>query len=151
MIKRKYKGLLAEMPSRLFMLMAHYRSILDITQKGLEDAEKIENVLAASFRPEQEDNREEISQKKTSPQLKAKIAQWRQSCFDSMNDDFNTPKLVSRFGDKKIHALFEGKNAPAKYLSKMKTAWLQPIGCFFATYSASFLKKMPYQRNQIRR
>lgn len=74
---------------RFFLLQAHYRSIVDISEQALLASEKGYQRLmdalellselrpgevAASFDPEQ----------------------WLQSCYDAMNDDFNSPILIAQ-------------------------------------------------------
>ena len=72
---------------RFFMMQAHYRSTLDFSNEALQAAEKGFRKLMAAV--------------KTLPSLPAgnksdvDIAAWRQECFNAMNDDFNTPILVS--------------------------------------------------------
>ena len=41
------------------------------------------------------------------------VAAWRQSCYDAMNDDFNSPILIAHLFDvtKVIHAVAEGKQS----------------------------------------
>lgn len=73
--------------TRFFMLQAHYRSILDFTNKGLEAAEKgyIKLMEAVS-------SLATIVPSKTSS---IDILSWKQNCYNAMNDDFNTPILIA--------------------------------------------------------
>lgn len=91
---QEIKGCFSPSVIRLFMLQAHYRGVLDITQKGLEDAAKIHAKLSGIYHnlatfPK---GQKEIE---TAPALKKKMEVWRENCFKSINDDFNTPKLIS--------------------------------------------------------
>ncbi|YBU89544.1 MAG: cysteine--tRNA ligase [Candidatus Walczuchella monophlebidarum] len=75
---------------RFFMLQSHYRSVFDFSIQSLLSAEKGYHRLMKSF-----------------PTLKRLIAEknrglstfdvkdWIQRCYDAMNDDFNSPKLIS--------------------------------------------------------
>lgn len=82
---------------RFCFLQAHYRSVLDISNDAMVASEKGYNRLMESL--------------KLIPSLKATktssldIASWKQSCYDAMNDDFNTPILIAQ--------LFEG----ARYIN----------------------------------
>ena len=77
---------------RFCFLQAHYRSVLDISNDAMVASEKGYNRLMESY--------------KLLPTLKASdlstldVAAWKQSCYDAMNDDFNTPILIAQ--------LFEG-------------------------------------------
>jgi cysteinyl-tRNA synthetase len=78
--------------ARFFMLQAHYRSILDFSDDAIVAAEKGFNRLIEGF-----NILEEITPSNTSS---LDINSWKQSCYDAMNDDFNTPILIAQ--------LFEG-------------------------------------------
>ncbi|MCK0131106.1 cysteine--tRNA ligase [Flavobacteriaceae bacterium F08102] len=86
--------------ARFFMLQAHYRSILDFSNDALLAAEKgylrLMNSLPVL---------EEIKASSTSS---FDIKPWIQSCYDAMNDDFNSPVLIAQ--------LFEG----VKYINQLK-------------------------------
>jgi cysteinyl-tRNA synthetase len=86
--------------AKFFMYQAHYRSILDFSNDALLASEKGFNRLMDSFRS--------IENLNTSEESTMDIAQWRQSCYDAMNDDFNSPILIAQ--------LFEG----ATYINAVK-------------------------------
>ncbi|MFY0713050.1 cysteine--tRNA ligase [Seonamhaeicola sp. NFXS20] len=86
--------------ARFFMLQAHYRSILDFTNEGLLASEKGFNKLMDAI-----GMLEKLNASKTSS---IDIADWKQKCYDAMNDDFNTPVLIAN--------LFEG----VKYINQIK-------------------------------
>jgi cysteinyl-tRNA synthetase len=74
--------------ARFFMLQAHYRSNLDFTNDAILAAEKgfyrlMEAVGGLKI----------INPSKTSS---LDIATWKQSCYDAMNDDFNSPILIAQ-------------------------------------------------------
>lgn len=77
---------------RFCFLQAHYRSVLDISNDAMVASKKGYNRLMESY--------------KLLPTLKASnsssldVVSWKQSCYDAMNDDFNTPILIAQ--------LFEG-------------------------------------------
>lgn len=73
---------------RFFMMQAHYRSVLDFSSEALEAAEKGFTRL--------------MEAQKTLINLQAgdtsdfDIQAWRQTAYDAMNDDFNTPVLIAQ-------------------------------------------------------
>lgn len=77
---------------RFFILQAHYRSILDFSDEALLAAEKGFNRLMEAFKL-----MNSLTVAKTSS---IDISTWKQSCYDAMNDDFNSPILIAN--------LFEG-------------------------------------------
>lgn len=72
---------------RFFMMQASYRSILDLTNDGLLAAEKGFNRLMEAL-----SNLENL---KPSNSSSVNINDWKQKCYDAMNDDFNTPILIA--------------------------------------------------------
>lgn len=78
--------------ARFFMLQAHYRSILDFTNEGLLAAEKGFARLM--------DGINSLNSLNTSKTSSFDVNDWRQKCYEAMNDDFNTPILIAH--------LFEG-------------------------------------------
>jgi len=77
---------------RFFMFQAHYRSPLDFSNEALQAAEKGLKKLMLAVKSIE---KLEAGEKSTSS-----ISQLRKDCYQSMNDDFNTPILISH--------LFEG-------------------------------------------
>jgi cysteinyl-tRNA synthetase len=74
--------------ARFFMLQAHYRSVLDFSNDAIIAAEKGYNRLMEAL-----DNVNELAPAGTSS---LDIKAWRQSCYDAMNDDFNSPILIAQ-------------------------------------------------------
>ena len=72
---------------RFFNMQANYRSILDFSSDALEASEKGYHKLMESL----------SSLNKITPSSSSSIdvKSWRQRCYDAMNDDFNTPILIS--------------------------------------------------------
>ncbi|HKK12809.1 MAG TPA: cysteine--tRNA ligase [Flavobacteriaceae bacterium] len=86
--------------ARFFMLQAHYRSILDFTNNGMLASEKGFYRLMDAINI--------LEDLKASDTSTLNIGDWRQNCYDAMNDDFNTPILIAN--------LFEG----VKYINQIK-------------------------------
>jgi cysteinyl-tRNA synthetase len=86
--------------ARFFMLQAHYRSILDFTNEGLLASEKGFYRLMDAINL--------FDGLKVSSTSSIDITSWKQSCYNAMNDDFNTPILIAN--------LFEG----VKYINQIK-------------------------------
>lgn len=72
---------------RFFMMQASYRSILDLTDDGLKASEKGFQRLMDAF--------ELIANLKPSATSSFNVSEWKQKCYDAMNDDFNTPILIA--------------------------------------------------------
>ncbi len=89
--------------ARFFMMQAHYRSILDFSNEGIVAAEKGFIRLMEGI--------ELLPSLSSSNASTLDIANWKQSCYDAMNDDFNTPILIANLfeGIKFIHLVKEGK------------------------------------------
>ena len=89
--------------ARFFMLQAHYRSILDFTNDGLLAAEKGFNRLMDAVGL--------LDSLPTSSTSSLNVNEWKQKCYDAMNDDFNTPILIANLFDvsKLINQIKEGK------------------------------------------
>ena len=73
---------------RFFILQAHYRSVLDFSNDALLASEKGYNKLMESIRILETLN----SSLKTSD---FNIEAWKESCYNAMNDDFNSPILIA--------------------------------------------------------
>ena len=74
--------------ARFFMLQAHYRSILDFTDAGLLASEKGHNKLMEAVNS--------LEDLKSSAETSGfDVSAWKQSCYDAMNDDFNSPILIA--------------------------------------------------------
>lgn len=78
--------------ARFFMLQAHYRSVLDFSNDAILAAEKGFNRLMEGINL--------LSEIETSKTSSIDILSWKQSCYEAMNDDFNSPILIAQ--------LFEG-------------------------------------------
>ncbi len=89
--------------TKFFMYQAHYRSVLDFSSTALEASEKGYYRLMDAFHT--------IKNIPTSANSSMDIITWKQSCYDAMNDDFNSPILIAQLfeGVKFINALKEDK------------------------------------------
>jgi cysteinyl-tRNA synthetase len=85
---------------RFFIAQSSYRSVLDLTNDGLLASEKGFYRLMDAV-----NLLENLNASKTSS---IDIKTWKQSCYDAMNDDFNSPILIAH--------LFEA----AKYINQVK-------------------------------
>jgi cysteinyl-tRNA synthetase len=86
--------------ARFFMMQAHYSSVLDFSDDAIVAAEKGYNRLMEAM-----DTVGDIVLGTTST---LDISKWKQTCYDAMNDDFNSPILVAQ--------LFEG----VKFINLLK-------------------------------
>ena len=77
---------------RFCFLQAHYRSVLDISNEAMVASEKGYNRLMEGLSI--------IDKIETSETSTVEIETWKKSCYDAMDDDFNTPILIAQ--------LFEG-------------------------------------------
>jgi cysteinyl-tRNA synthetase len=73
--------------ARFFMLQANYRSILDFSNTALLASEKGFNRLMDAYRYS--------SKLPVSSTSSFSVSEWKQRCYDAMNDDFNSPILIA--------------------------------------------------------
>jgi cysteinyl-tRNA synthetase len=89
--------------TRFFMLQAHYRSVLDFSDDAIVASEKGYNKLIESFST--------ITEVKPASTSTLDMEAWKKSCYDAMNDDFNSPILIAQLfeGVRYINLLKDGK------------------------------------------
>ncbi len=89
--------------TKFFMYQANYRSILDFSNDALLASEKGFTRLMDAFRM--------LPKIKASDKSNFDVSQWRQSCYNAMNDDFNSPILIAQLFEaaKTINSAKEGK------------------------------------------
>lgn len=89
--------------TRFFMLQAHYRSILDFSDDAIVAAEKGYKRLMEALSG--------LKDLPSSSQSSIAIEDWKQLCYDAMNDDFNSPILIAHLfeGVRYINLLKDGK------------------------------------------
>ena len=73
--------------TRFFMMQAHYSSVLDLSNDALLASEKGFNRLMEAINL--------LEKLEVSKESSINIQEWKQKCYDSMNDDFNTPVLIA--------------------------------------------------------
>ena len=88
--------------AKFFMFQAHYASILDFSNDALLASEKGFNRLMDAYNS--------IDSLATGTRSDFDVQAWKQSCYDAMNDDFNSPILIAQLFEatKVINALKEG-------------------------------------------
>jgi cysteinyl-tRNA synthetase len=124
---------------RFFFLQAHYRSIVDLSEAALEASGKGYQRLVEAL-----DNLDTIDFSKTTTGFD--LLQWKERCYEAMNDDFNSPLLIAHLFDavKFINALVNEKSSINKEdLENLK----QSLNVFF--YDVLGLKK-PETKNQTK-
>ncbi len=91
------------MTVRFFMMQAHYRSTLDFSNAALQAAEKGMERLFRGI--------DELEKINPSDSSSVNIEDLEEKCHLAMNDDLNTPILVSHLFDgiKIIHSILDGK------------------------------------------
>ena len=89
--------------AKFFMYQANYRSILDFSNDALLASEKGFKRLMEAYKM--------LSEIKPSSNNEFDTSSWRQSCYDAMNDDFNSPILIAQLFEavKVINSANEGK------------------------------------------
>lgn len=88
--------------ARFFMLQAHYRSILDFTNNGLLASEKGFYRLMDAVNV--------LDDLQASDTSTFDISEWKDKCYEAMNDDFNTPIVIANLFEavKFINQIKEG-------------------------------------------
>ena len=110
------------MTIRFFILMAHYRSTVDFSSEALEAAEK-------GFLRLQEAYQRLMKLQPaaaTSDEVKAAIDGLRQRCSEAMDDDLNTPIVISNLFDasKAVNSIADGKATIGEAeLSELREVW----------------------------
>lgn len=80
---------------RFFMMQAHYTSILDMSNEALLASEKGFNKLMEAINS--------VKSLPTGTTTSFDILTWKASCYNAMNDDFNTPILIAKLFDAVKH------------------------------------------------
>ncbi len=79
------------MTIRFFILQAHYRSTVDFSNEALMGAEKGMQRLMQAYKT--------LKGLQPAKASSIEVGGFRQKCYDAMNDDFNTPIVISYFFD----------------------------------------------------
>lgn len=95
------------MTIRFFILQAHYRSTLDFSNEALQAAEKGLKRLMSGYKTLLKIKAAD----KSSEDITKFISELKNNCYDAMNDDFNSPIVISSLFEavKWINLLKEGK------------------------------------------
>ena len=91
---------------RFFMMQAHYRSILDFSNDALLASEK-------GFLKLMDALKTLVNLTPSNAATNFDVSSWKQRCYDAMNDDFNTPILISEIFSavKYINQIKDGSNS----------------------------------------
>ncbi len=103
------------MTVRFFILQAHYRSPLDFSNEALQAAEKGHERLMAAI--------EVLDRLKPSADNTVQVDELAEKCFQALNDDLNTPTLISHLFDgvRMINSVSAGhEHIDAAHLDKLK-------------------------------
>lgn len=88
---------------RFCFLQAHYRSVLDISNEAMLASEKGFQRLMEAV--------ENVTNLPVTSNSSFNVQEWKQKCYDALNDDFNSPILIAHLFDavKNINAIQDGK------------------------------------------
>ncbi len=91
------------MTIRFFVLQAHYRSTVDFSNEALVAAEKGMNKLYAAYNT--------LKKLKAGDNSTENIKDWVKRCYEAMNDDFNSSKLIAELfeASRIINSVNDGK------------------------------------------
>ena len=90
---------------KFFMFQAHYRSQLDLSNDALIGSEKALNKIKKSFNT--------IDELNISDTCDFNIENWIEKCYENLNDDLNTPKLIANIFDV-VKFIFEVRSGKSK-------------------------------------
>ena len=114
------------MTLKFFMYQAHYRNTLDLSNTALLASEKaFEKIAQLST---------DLQSVKVSDSSDLNAKDWINSCYNSLNDDFNSPKLIACFFElnKLINSV---KKSKVKLDSKNKELYIK----YFRIFSEDIL------------
>lgn len=91
------------MTIRFFILQAHYRSTVDFSNEALQASEKGLNRLMEAW--------ESLGKLKAGETSSVDVSDLRKKCLEAMNDDLNTPVVISHLFDatRAINSIKDGK------------------------------------------
>ena len=90
---------------KFFMYQAHYRNQLDISNDALIGSEKALNKIEKALFT--------IEELKVSESCDFNVDEWIEKCYESLNDDLNTPKLIANIFEV-VKFIFEVKKEKLK-------------------------------------
>lgn len=106
------------MTIRFFILMAHYRSTVDFSSEALEAAEKGLNRMTEAY--------SRLNKLKGSDKSTVEIGNLRQRCEEAMDDDLNSPIVISNLFDSAriINTIYDGKETiSSEDLQELQSIW----------------------------
>ncbi len=104
------------MTIRFFILMAHYRGTVDFSNDALQAAEKAMSRLMEAYGA--------IGRIQPSTESTVSVAEFRDKCYEAMDDDLNTPIVISHLFDtaKVINQAADGKaSLTADQINELKS------------------------------
>jgi cysteinyl-tRNA synthetase len=127
------------MTIRFFILQAHYRSTVDFSNEALQASEKGLTKLMAGIGT--------LEQIKPSSKSTFDIANLERSCYDAMNDDFNSPVLIANLfeGIRIINSAKDGKES----LTAGNLKSLKELFRIFITEILGLKDDSPGQRGEV--
>ena len=110
---------------RFNFLQAHYRSVLDISNEAMLASEKGFQRLMESLKTLSAiSNQQSAERGKQKTESDFNLNSWKEKCYDALNDDFNSPILISHLFEAVsfIFKLKDGKETiSAEDLEELKT------------------------------
>lgn len=106
------------MTIRFFILQAHYRSTVDFSNEALMASQKGLLRLVEAY--------ERLQKIVPSKETSVEVKDWNKLCMEAMNDDLNTPIVISYLFDaaKTINTVYDGKGTlSATDLDELKTVF----------------------------
>ncbi len=106
------------MTIRFFILQAHYRSTVDFSNEALMASQKGLLRLVEAY--------ERLQKIVPSKETSVEVKDWNKLCMEAMNDDLNTPIVISHLFDaaKTINTVYDGKGTlSATDLDELKTVF----------------------------
>ena len=110
---------------RFNFLQAHYRSVLDISNEAMLASEKgFQRLMEALKTLSAISNQQSAESGKQKAESDFNLNSWKEKCYDALNDDFNSPILISHLFEAVsfIFKLKDGKETiSAEDLEELKT------------------------------
>ena len=110
---------------RFNFLQAHYRSVLDISNEAMLASEKgFQRLMEALKTLSAISNQQSAESGKQKTESDFNLNSWKEKCYDALNDDFNSPILISHLFEAVsfIFKLKDGKETiAAEDLEELKT------------------------------
>ena len=110
---------------RFNFLQAHYRSVLDISNEAMLASEKgFQRLMEALKTLSAISNQQAAESRKQKAESDFNLNSWKEKCYDALNDDFNSPILISHLFEAVsfIFKLKDGKETiSAEDLEELKT------------------------------